>query len=292
VKVVTIATDLENVFLTRLLVPSCAAVGLELTILHPAASASSAFTPSDKRAIMTGYLAGLHDRDELVVFTDAYDALFIRGEAYIESAYAAFGERIVFSAEPNSWPLGAIGFTLHAAPPADRFPYLNSGGYIGPAADLLDFYVRYPAPPTDRFEVLTRLRAHGYDPDRRFGWSDQYHWTLIQHLEPAAIGLDHDAALFECYAAPNPDINLREMLRDAEGFREQGTDSPVYQQEHARLKASFDVASAAAHVHFASAVTKTVAMDMYDQGRWPDWLTSALGTGPSTSTEHVRIHEI
>lgn len=292
VKVVTIATDLENVFLTRLLVPSCAAVGLELTVLHPASSASSAFTPSDKRALMTRYLSGLRDRDELIVFTDAYDALFVRGESHIENAYAAFGKRVVFSAEPNSWPLGAIGFTLHAAPPTGRYPYLNSGGYIGPAADLLDFCVHYPAPPTDRFEVLTRLRAHGYDPDKRFGWSDQYHWTLVQHLEPEAIGLDHDATLFECYATPNPDVNIREMLRDATEFQERGTDSPLYQQEHARLKASFDVPSTAAHLHFASAVTKTVAMDMYDQGRWPDWLTDVLGSAPPTTRAHLHVHEL
>ena len=291
VKVVTIATDLDNVFLTRLLVPSCAAVGLELTILHPA-PAASAFTPADKRTIMTGFLARVRDRDELIVFTDAYDALFIRGEQHIRNAYESLARRIVFSAEPNSWPLGPLGFTLDGTPPTGRFPYLNSGGYIGSAADLLDFYTRYPTPPTDRFEILDRLRAHGYDPDKRFGWSDQFHWTLVQRLEPEAIGLDHDATMFECFAAPNPDMSVRQMVSDAQELKQFGTDAPVYQTEHARLKATLDVPSTAAHLHFANAVTKAVARDMFDQGRWPDWLTTVLAGAPSDTTEHVHIHEI
>jgi hypothetical protein len=290
--VVTIATDLDNAFLVRLLIPSCASVGLELTVLHAAVPAASAFTPSDKRAIMTGFLGKLRDRDELIMFTDAYDALFVRGEAHIQSAYSAFGERIVFSAEPNSWPLGAIGYALHADPPAGSYPYLNSGGYIGPAGDLLELCTRYPVPPSERFEVLARLSAHRYNPDKRFGWSDQYYWTLIQHLEHRTVALDHDATLFECFTAPNPDISVREMMRDVQEFRAHGTDTPLYQQEYERLKGRLDTPSAAAHVHFANAVTKAAALELFDQGLLPDWLAAVLDPAAAATTEHVRIIEI
>src|SRR5439155_13899515 len=51
VKVVTIATDPGHPFLTGLLAPSCAAHGLDLTVLSPV---TPSFRMADKRAILRG----------------------------------------------------------------------------------------------------------------------------------------------------------------------------------------------------------------------------------------------
>lgn len=288
-KVVTIATDLDNPFLRRLLIPSCAAVGLELNILHPA---TPSFSFSDKRVMLTKYLSGVAEPDELIVFTDAYDALFVRGEADLESAYACLAKRVVFSAELNSWPLGVVGLVLDPDPPAGPYPYLNSGGFVGPAGDLLDLCVRYPDPPSARFEVLGHLRAHGYDVDRRFGWSDQYHWTLVRLLEPDTIGLDHRARLFECYGPPIPDVVLAEAVREARDFQERGAAAPNYQRERSRLRARLRQPSEAVHIHFSSAITKAVALDLLDEGELPGWLTGVLRAPARAGADRVRVHHI
>jgi hypothetical protein len=306
VKVVTIATDLENPFLQRLLIPSCIAVGLDLVVLCPTtqpARRRSVRTPlsygltaamlnrmpfnfADKRVVLSRYLSQLCDREELIVFTDAYDTLFVRGETHIGAAHAAFAEPVVFSAELNSWPLGVVGLALYDGPPPGPYSYLNSGGFVGAARDILDLMVRYPDPPSARFEVLGRLRAHGYDTDALFGWSDQYYWTLVHLLEPAGVVLDHRARLFECYGKPYPDVG--DAVRDSLELRGRGADAVCYRRERRRLLERLQTPGAAAQVHFSSAVTKAAALDLFEDGQLPGWITQVLDAPAGRGTVQVQ----
>lgn len=280
-RILTIASDLQNDFLQRVLLPSCAAVGLTVTVVR---STKEPFLPADKRHVLTDYLSQLDDLDELLLFTDAYDTLFLRGAEQIERAYASFREPIVFSGDLNSWPLGAIGFALYGDPPVGRYPYLNSGGFIGVAGDILDLSKRYPDPPSDRFPVLTSLRAHGYDTDARYYFSDQYYWTLLHLLERDSIAIDHDARIFEYLGPPIPDVVQQEMAREFQEFRERGRRSPLYQAERERLRERLREPSGAAQVHLASTITKVAALDLLDQGLLPAWLTGVLGGPPAVPT--------
>ncbi|WP_329008954.1 hypothetical protein OG271_23600 [Micromonospora rifamycinica] len=270
-KVITIATDPEHPFLRRLLAPSCEAVGLELVVLT---ADQKGFRPRDKRACLTDHLTRHVAPDELVVFTDAYDTMFLRGEEYLRSAYAAFTQPVVFSAESNSWPLGSVGLALHQDPPVRPYPYLNSGGFIGPAGDILALCARYPTPPSERFPLLDQLRTHGFDADRLYGPSDQYYWTLVRLLEPDTVGLDNGAVLFENFA---PAVtNFCELSRWSSDFRARGRQAPSYRREYARLQTRLRTPSGAAQVHFASSLTKAVVLDLLDEGQLPSWLTEVL----------------
>ncbi|MDW5328898.1 hypothetical protein [Plantactinospora sp. KLBMP9567] len=269
-KVVTVATDLENPFLSRLLIPSCRVADLELTVLH--VQARRKFRFADKRACLTRYLSQVADRDELIFFTDAYDTLFIQGERYIQHAYAGFPQPVVFSAELNCWPLGVVGLALCPGTPIGRYPYLNSGGIVGPAGDLLDLCTKYPEPPSGRFDLLERLRSHGYDTDQLFGSSDQYYWTLVQHLEPDRVGLDSDAQIFEYFGPSMPGLSKAEIMREVQEFREQGRRAASYRRDRARLKAQLTTPSSAAQLHFASKMTKAALLDLWEEGEVPDWL--------------------
>lgn len=270
-KVITVATDVENPFLRRLLVPSCDAVGLDLVVLH---ANKRGFRPRDKREFLTDYLARCVAPDELVIFTDAYDTLFLRGEEYIQKKYASFSHSVVFSAEPNSWPLGSIGLALQRDPPVRPYPYLNSGGFIGPAGRILALCAKYPKPPSEPFPLLDRLRTHGFDTDSRYGVSDQYYWTLVQLLESDTVGLDNGAVLFENFA---PAVsNFCDLSRWTSDFRARGRQAPSYRREHARLQARLQSPSGAAQVHFAASLTKTVVLDLFDEGQLPSWLVGGL----------------
>lgn len=288
-QVVTVATDLENPFLKRLLIPSCQVAGLELTILH--AQIRRRFRFADKRACLTRYLSQVADRDELIVFTDAYDTLFIRGERYIRQAYARFPQPVVFSGELNCWPLGVIGLALCPGAPTGRYPYLNSGGIAGTAGDLLDLCTKYPEPPSRRFDLLERLRSHGYDTDALFGSSDQYHWTLVQHLESDRIGLDNDAQIFECFGPSLPGQTKTEIMREAEEFDEQGRMAASYQRDRARLTAQLTTPSSAAQLHFASRPTKAALLDLWEEGEVPDWLRDCMEPA-SAAAARFQVHPV
>jgi hypothetical protein len=285
-KVVTIATDLDNTFLKQLLIPSCQGFGLDLVILH---LDQKEFKFRDKRTAITHYLAECSTPDELLLFTDAYDTLFLRDEQYIQEAYAGFPQSVVFSAEPNSWPLGTIGFALQDDPPARPYPYLNSGGFIGPASDLLKLYTKYPKPPSDQFPLLRQLRAHGYDTDARFGFSDQYYWTLVRLLETETVGLDNKAAIFENLAPAVADLSDPNIRIEIKDFLARRKEAASYQRERERLELRLRSPSDAAQVHFASTITKAVALDLFDEGRFPGWLCGFRGSEPSDrSTVQVR----
>ncbi|WP_433132769.1 glycosyltransferase domain-containing protein [Micromonospora sp. CA-240977] len=283
-KIVTIASDLEQPFLQRLLIPSCSTLGLDLVILH---STRDGFRHSDKRSIITGYLAQHAEADELIVFTDAYDTLFVRGEQHITELYQTFAQPVVFSAEVGSWPLGALGFAILDTPPTHPYPFLNSGGYIGPADVLLDLLTKYPQPPNDRFELLRKLREFGYDTNDRYAFSDQYYWTLVQLLEGGTVALDHTAALFENLGPPVPDVWDLQILLGHYEFYTQDRKSASYRQERARLEQLLTSPSQAAHIHFSNPMGKAAALDLLDEGKLPDWLrevTEPIAADARTAT--------
>ncbi|MEO3930668.1 glycosyltransferase domain-containing protein [Micromonosporaceae bacterium B7E4] len=274
-RVVTIASDIEQPFLNKLLIPSCHTAGLALTVLH---ADRNDFDPADKRAILTDYLRKSIAPDDLFLFTDAYDTVLVRGEEFIRERYASFSQGIVFSAEPNSYPLGPLGLALHDAPPERPYPYLNSGGFIATAGQFLDLCAKYPTPPSDQFPLLRRLREHGYDIDQRFGFSDQYHWTLVQHLEPRMVRLDHKAAIFESFAPVLPDVRDAAVRAEWRDFRLRGKEADGYHRERARLVPRLRQPSGAAQLHFSSPITKAVTLDLFDEAALPSWLQAALGS--------------
>jgi hypothetical protein len=268
-KVVTIASDLDQPFLQRLLIPSCGAVGLDLVILH---CVKEGWQHSDKRSIITDYLARHEEPGELILFTDAYDTLFIRGEQHITDAYKTFEQPVVFSAEAGSWPLGALGFALLEAPPSYPYPFLNSGGYLGPVGDLLALLNRHPQPPSEQFELLRKLRQFDYDTNERYAFSDQYYWTLVQLAERKTIALDHTAQIFENLGPRIADTWDLQILLGHYEFYTQDRKAASYRQERERLEEVLRSPSQAAHLHLSNPMGKAAMLDLLDEGKLPDWL--------------------
>jgi hypothetical protein len=287
-KVITIATDLENAFLKRLLIPSCQNLGLDLTILH---MGKKEFKLRDKQTALAHYFAQCSAPEELIIYTDGYDTLFLRDEQYIREAYAGFPQSIVFSAESNCWPLGPLGLALQEDSPSRPYPYLNSGGFMGPAGDLLKISIKYPQPPSDQFALLRHLRVHGYDTDQRFEWCDQYYWTLVQLLETETIGLDNNATLFETLGPAVADVSDPSIRINVRDFRLRGKEAASYQEERARLELRLTSPSSAAQVHFANPITKAVALDLFDEGRFPRWLRCFDSSKPSDFST-VEIYQV
>jgi hypothetical protein len=72
------------------------------------------------------------DDDELILFTDGTDAIFIASEVEILDKFSKFKTDLLFSAEIGCWPDKRMAkfFTQDDNTP---YIYLNSGGFIGKA---------------------------------------------------------------------------------------------------------------------------------------------------------------
>ena len=185
----------------------------------------------------------------------------------------------------------AILFALQEGPPVRPYPYLNSGGFIGPADDILALCTKYPEPPNDQFQLLQKLQAHGFDTNERFTYSDQYYWTLVHLLETETVGLDNSATLFEYFGPSVADVWDFEISRGIYDFRAQGKAATSYQRERARLQARLQSPSGAAQVHFATPMTKAAALDLLDEGQLPTWLYDFSGPKQS-ARQAVQVQQV
>ena len=270
-KVVTIATDTENEFLTDYLIPSCAAHNIKLVILKPhSTSAWKGF--SSKKTTISRYLQKVANEDELILFTDAYDTLINRDEDYILEVWHKQKKDILFSGETNCWPMGVIGFALYGQHQPSTFPYLNSGGYLGRVSSLLNMIKKYSGAPVTAFPLLKILQSHGHNVYDQYWWSDQFYWTLVYLLEREKIGIDHDGAVFEFLGPIINDMDIKAIVKQEQEYEQVGKIHPLYIKEYARLSVCLAEPSSAAQLHFASKIAKCVFVDMKKNGELPGWL--------------------
>jgi hypothetical protein len=193
-QVVTFVTDKSHPHFRDVLVPSCRGNRLDLVVLtpHPATMKleglyrywagrlgySIKFRFLRKYKAMRRYLKTL-PQDELLLFTDAYDAVMLAPPDEIIDKYRSFEKPIVFSAEKSCHPPGNVE---RFPPSSTSLRFLNSGGYMGAAGALLDAY--------------ERIAANGYVKGR----SDQLAWQQLYLDCPDLISLDYQATMFLCLA--------------------------------------------------------------------------------------------
>lgn len=121
--------------------------------------------------------------DDIVLFTDSYDAILLAAKREILNKYEKFPRPLVFSAEKPCHPPG----NSHKFPTSETsLRFLNSGGYIGPAGVML--------------KALDEIQAKGF----QLGSCDQLAWQKLFWARPDVIALDYRAEIFLCMAeGPN-----------------------------------------------------------------------------------------
>lgn len=183
-KFVTVATE-ENDGL-KLLKKSCQHFAIDLEVLG---FNEPYFGNGTKIIYLTEYLRK-QDPEEVVLFTDAYDSYFVRDVSGLEAAFTNFKHPLLFSSEDNYY-FRIQGFQhlflnryyyykypkSQSAYPAYR--YLNSGGYMGYAKDILRVF--------EESGINEKMR------------SDQV--NLHKHFvrDPSSIQLDYDHEIFTNY---------------------------------------------------------------------------------------------
>jgi len=132
-----------------------------------------------KLALPKAYLKNVDDNDT-VIFTDAWDVIYVGSAEEIVRRYKNMNYPIVFGAEKYCWPdsdrMNEFSETKDTA-----FPYLNSGGYVGKAGAIKKILENY----NDTENVNDEKRID----DQRF-WIDMY------MANKDVIKLDTNAEIF------------------------------------------------------------------------------------------------
>ena len=135
-RVITIATH-SNHHLERLL-SSAKEFGIEVELLGQGMKYE---THNDKTRILLDYLGEL-DKDEIILYTDGYDSVFLSDLTYIEDEFKQMDHPFVMGTEQN-FNCDAPFFeklSYYLKYPKGKKPYrfLNAGGWIGRAGYVKD----------------------------------------------------------------------------------------------------------------------------------------------------------
>ncbi|MDN5210446.1 hypothetical protein QQ020_00255 [Fulvivirgaceae bacterium BMA12] len=269
-KVITVASDINNFFVNKFLIPSCQYFDLDLVVLNPL---TTWHHHKIKDQFLAYYLKGL-DPDEIVLFTDAYDTLLINDFAGIIDAYHRFNANIVFSSEINCWPEPALLPIYHKIAANEDPVFLNSGGFIGKVSSIAEILHRYPESPSHILHTKYKFKSRQVrDYDENYQWSNQYYWTMVYFSQPDAIDLDKDSKLFLTLgmSVSTFDANYQE-------YRRVGTNSKIFTYEFDRIRDVLRTINygKTAHLHFNNPISKHVLFELFKREQLPDWIIEIL----------------
>ncbi|RZF36466.1 hypothetical protein LSTR_LSTR009562 [Laodelphax striatellus] len=130
------------------------------------------------------------DENKIIMFTDSYDVIINGAMKNIIYRFKQLEARIVFSAESTCWPDESLAESYPAT--ESKYKYLNSGGYIGYAADLYNLLSTAPIANKDDDQLfLTKL------------------FLKTEIREKYRIKLDYKSSIFQNLYNALDDIEMR-----------------------------------------------------------------------------------
>jgi hypothetical protein len=164
----------------QLLRLSCALNNLELIAL--VANKYDLSCKREKDALLKVYLESETDDDEIILFSDGYDAIFLASDTEILEKFKNTGADLVFSTETACWPDSSLAGEYPENIPGP-YKFLNSGGFIGRSGTIKGFL----------------NDDSGYSD--KYPQSNQYVWTTRFLKNSELIRLDTSCQLF-CTFSP------------------------------------------------------------------------------------------
>jgi len=173
-KVITVINDKDDKYF-NLLRLSCALNGLELVVL--VSKEQDFYSMKLKDQLLLAYLDEIND-DELILFTDGTDAIFIADEVEILEKFSKFDSDLVFSAETGCWPDKGLA-KFYDCCENTPYIYLNSGGFIGRAGLIK--------------ELLSKTKENDIESNT---YSNQFVWANCYLKNKDRIKLDKFCEIF------------------------------------------------------------------------------------------------
>jgi hypothetical protein len=178
-KVITVINDQHNIGF-NLLRLSCVLNNLNFVVL---VSRQTDFVSNRiKDHLLYEYLNNGVDPDEVLLFSDGIDAIFLANGEEILLRYKQAGKDLLFSCESSCWPDPALSVHYPVSSSPSPYKFLNSGGFIGKAGIIKQF-----------------LKEEIDDPGN---WkkSNQYVWAKRFLKYPEVIGLDRECNIFHTFS--------------------------------------------------------------------------------------------
>ncbi|PWK16674.1 hypothetical protein LV89_04840 [Arcicella aurantiaca] len=183
-KIITCISDEEDIGYKYALKASCTYHNLDLiTLLHT----SEWSTHRNKDLYLKSYLLTL-PKNEIILFTDGYDTIFIGGEKQILKRYELVSPEsgIVISTEKYCSPDSSLTNLYPLV--RTQYRFLNSGGIIGKVSDILELLEKVSVLNSENENIVSN----------QYKWSNQYLWTQVFLKEKDLnIKLDINCELFQ-----------------------------------------------------------------------------------------------
>lgn len=282
-KILTVATDLDNFFLKNLLIPSCQHFDLELVILNPLTSWNG-HRMKDK--FLISYLRDL-DANDIILFTDAYDTMILNDGKSIIDTFNRFGTPLLFSSEITCWPEEKLAYIYQILNPLNRFRFLNSGGFIGRVKNILEILENNVDPPSEILNTQFEIGEKDVEAyDKKYQWSNQYYWTMAYFSKPETISLDVNLELFITIGGPT-----NYNLNDYKEYSELGVNSRVYEEEFTRIQNILNElrTSDVSHIHFNNPLSKEIFLEVLNKNRLPNWINGIISKKDGRKVEIVEL---
>ncbi|MGS2762893.1 glycosyltransferase domain-containing protein [Sinomicrobium sp. M5D2P9] len=268
-KVITVVTDVNNFYFRKFLVPSCEFFGFHLVILNPTKPWES---HRIKDQVLVPYLESLKSPDEIILFTDGYDAMMLNGVSEVVRRYEQFQKPMVFSSEANCWPEPEL-IKIYNRVSRNYSRFLNSGGFICKVQDILNILKEnsWDAPEILRSFDIKNEQIDSYES--KYKWSNQYFWTLQYFSKPGCIEIDTESRIFITTDTP-----LDLFSTEIHEYARLGEHANVYKIEKKRIMELIDVleVSLIPHLHFFNPITTHIFKELYIHNLFPDRIAKIL----------------
>ena len=265
-KIITVASDINNFFLEKFLIPSCQYFDLDLVILNPKITWNN---HRIKDKFLAYYLTQL-DSNEIILFTDAYDTMLLNDFSGVMNIYHSFESPIVFSSEINCWPEPGL-IPIYKKISSDKHPaFLNSGGFIGKVSSILNMINKYPNSPSKIIHSKYKIKNCCLkDYDKNYRWSNQYYWTIVYFCEFESITLDKNSKFFLTLGT-----SLNYFKNNYHEYLTSGINSKIFINEFRRIRdvlnsIEYDKMS---HIHFNNPICKHVFVELFKRNEFPNWI--------------------
>ncbi len=181
-KIITYASNLNQIGYVHGLVASCNYYGLDLVTLR----SETWTTHRQKIALLKEYLPTI-DPDEIVLFTDAYDVIMLMNEVEILSKYSKLSEpsKVLVSADRFCSPdpeLAKYFEVKHTG-----YSYVSGGGMMGKVSDFISIL--------DKITEVEKVDKP--ESNKLYSWCDQYLWTKTFIQYPELFTIDSNCEIFQ-----------------------------------------------------------------------------------------------
>ena len=181
-KIITYASNLNQIGYVHGLVASCNYYGLDLVTLQ----SETWTTHRQKIVLLKEYLPNI-DPNEIVLFTDAYDVIMLMNKEELLAKYANLSEpsKVLVSADRFCAPDPTLAKYFEVQ--STGYSYVSGGGMMGKVSDFI----------TILDKIAEVEKADESESNKLNSWDDQYLWTKTIIEFPELFTIDSNCEIFQ-----------------------------------------------------------------------------------------------